>query len=188
MSLLKTEVKAAAVNEVGNRLEDQFESSKVELGEAKGIRAGFDFAARKIEALSNALDADFKAEPSKLSEEEYRFGKKYYGVVQTHLTELLKSATEQAFRVQGKVAALEQVVKTVGTMLKVEEGKIAAFKSGNLVEEGMGLPGSAPGDASILPLRRPEGTHPGNPLAALRARGNEPEPTKLPKSGRRKKE
>lgn len=199
MTLLKSELKASAVHEIGVKIEDMLEASKQEFSEAKGIRAGFDFGTRRLEQLSVVIDNDFKADPPKLTEEEYRTTKKVIGQCIALLHEEVKKASEQAFRMQGKVAALDQVVKSTSTMLKIEEGKIEAFKSGNLVVEGEGLPGAAPGDAAVLPIRRKEGEHPGNPIAAFRARETEgvaappaPPPAEEPKprrrwGGRRKK-
>lgn len=183
--MLMEEIKAVAVNDVGNKLEDRFEASKLELSEAKGIRNGFDFAARKLEQLTLALDAGFKENPPKIPEEEYRIAKKYVGQTYTMMVDLGKSAFEQICRMQGKVAALEQAVKLVETMLKVEEAKVKAIKDGVLVDERDGLPGPAPGDATVSPISRKEGQHPGNPLAAMKARALEapeasPEPAAPP--------
>lgn len=186
MSLEKSEVKASTINEVGNKLEDKLEAAKAEMSEAKGIRAGFDFVLRRMEQLTLALDGDVKVDPPKVTEEEYKVAKKYLSIVSQHLQEMIKNATDQVLRMQGKVAALDQTVQLVGGMLKVEEGKVAAIRSGALVSEDSGqLPGPSPSDAPVLPLRQP-GTHPGNPIAALHARGLEP-PQPPKKRGRRKK-
>jgi hypothetical protein len=191
MTLMKAEVKAAAVHDVGIKLEDKLEAAKSEMSEAKGIRAGFDFAVRRMEQMTTTLDAEVKAEPPKLSEDEYKIAKKYLAKVTDALKGLVQGATETFLRAQGKVIALDQVVKTLSDLHKAEEGKVEALKSGAMVEEDSGkLPGGAPGDATVLPLHRTPGTYPGNPLAALRARDaappTPPEPPK--KRGRKKKE
>lgn len=189
MSLEKSEFKAAVINEVGNKLEDQFEFAKTAYAEAKGIRAGVELSFRHLEGMSTKLDTAFK--DNAISEEEYKIAKKHFAEALKLFQSLLKTAGDQICNTQGRIAAMEHAVKLVGGMLKAEEGKITAFREGNLVEEGKGIPGSAPGDAEVVPLHRPEGQHPGNPIAGFHAR-KEPTPPAPPapkKRGRpRKKE
>lgn len=187
MSIEKTALRAGVISEVGNKLEDQFEAAKGEFREAKGIHAGVDVLARRIEGYSKGLDAGVAEDPPKLPREEYEIAKKHVAVLHQMAVEMSRSTMEGAYRAQGKVAAMEQTVKLTKNLLDHEETKLKAFRDGSLVEEDSGLlPGAVPGQAEVVSIRgRQEGQHPGNPVAMFRARDAEQQ--SLKKRGRRKK-
>jgi len=83
------------------------------------------------------------------------------------------TSTEQYLRARGRFSALENTVKWTKNLPPTQpQAQADAMRRGDLVEEDSGkLPGAAPGDAAVIPLRRMEGTHPGNPLEVLRGRG-----------------
>jgi hypothetical protein len=181
MGLEKTEVKMAAVHEVGMKLDDFLEAAKREVAETNGAQTMARIVGQRLMERSKALDVAFQAAGNTLEKETYDALKKVWSEALTVAGTLAKSSEEQFYRCQGKVSALEASVKMTKAMHDASLGKLRAIAEGSLVLEESGqLPGQAPGDAAVIPMRREVGTHPGNPLAALHARGTEPKPSEEP--------
>jgi hypothetical protein len=180
MSLEKTEVRLATTQEVGEKLEDLLEGAKREVAECNGAKTAATMVASRLEERSRNLDTSFQAEGSQIQKEIYDASKKVWAEAMQVARQISSSSTEQYLRCQGKVAALESTVRVVKGLHDTTQAKLTAvqqaLKQGTLVVEDSGqLPGQVPGDAPVIPMRRVEGTHPGNPLAALRARADSPQ-------------
>lgn len=176
MGLEKSEVRLAALHEMGVRLDDLLDAAKREVAEANGAKTAAAVIAQRLAEKTQALDRAFIDGQLSITKETYDGLKRAWADATRIASEVALSSGEQFFRCQGKVSALEASVKVTKGLHDATQAKVDAVKRGDLVAEDSGqLPGPVPGDAKVLPIRRQEGVHPGNPIAALRARGEGPE-------------
>ncbi len=169
------EVKAKTLHDIGVRVDDFLEGAKRELAECNGAKTAGEHIARRLAEMSKALDVEMAASEGKLEKEAYDLQKKVWAEALAIVQQVAYTSNEQYLRCQGKISALENTVKWTKNLHDAASAQADAMRRGDLVEEDSGkLPGAAPGDAAVIPLRRMEGTHPGNPLEVLRGRGEGP--------------
>lgn len=170
MSALKSEVKAALAFELGSAYEDMLEAAKHELQRSGGQKSGLLTGRTKLEEHMKIIDRD--VDSGQLTLDEAGKCKKYMVQGLNILQNLAMQAEVQAYLSQGKVQALEGVVKSTKKVYDSEQTKaknLAEYEAAvaattaatsSTVEEDS--------DATPTPPRRPVGAHPGRSVAQVR--------------------
>lgn len=185
MSLMKSEIKASTTFDIGERIDEKLEAARGMVHYATGGAAGLRQGSKLLEGLFEHVKKDIEAglldktegEPLKVAEHVNRYIKRCMGVLEN----LATAADINVVRNQGKVEALEVVVKELKRNYDDETQRAAAQRASE-------------GSADVLPIRgRADGVHPGMSLADRRkaeeaGENAPPEPAvKLPPTSKKKK-
>jgi len=147
---MKSEVKAATLQGVGQRMELLREAARIEVAQWQGAKQALHELARKLEAHLGLVDRD--AGEGKIDDAERAAAKRYVDQCGGITRNLAVAAEIQVFQAQGKVLALERALLDVRQAYEQTKAKAEAVAA----SEASG------------PASRPTGEHPGDPLEERR--------------------
>lgn len=155
--MFPSEIKMLMAQDIGCKMDDMLEGAKKEVATYDGSKQALGYAHSKVSEHLKYIDKD--VEEGKLDLEQAALVKKYFMQALGILQNLCTAADVQRITAQGKVAAFEASVKTMKTAHDIEKARLEASKAP--VPEGAE-------DMLAAARSRPDGVHPGDPLAARR--------------------
>lgn len=159
---LKHEIKALTYYEVGMKMDDLLEGVKSDLARYDGAKQALVHGKQKVEELTVHVDKDMKEEL--MTPEQASLVKKYILRAVNILMNLGIQSEVQHYQTQGKVIAMEKVVKVTKDFYDAEKVKQEASE----LAEKEALLGGVEEDPR-RPVAREMGTHPGNAIADRKA-------------------
>lgn len=165
MSKLKHEIKAAALHEMGMKLEDVLDAAKMELAKFRGVQEANKELMQKVEDLCTHVDNDLKAGVFDIATAGHV--KKYILRAVEVVRNLGIQAEISAYTAQGRIQGTQKTIALTKAMFDAERASIVAMEK---VEKAI-----ADGE-DLRPHERVSGVHPGNPLAD-RVRKSDPTPS-----------
>lgn len=164
MSILKSEVKIGTANEIGASLEDFLVETRKEVNRHEGAKRALAEAVGKVGALQQTLKLEI--DEGKLTLEGITSVdvleatiRKYIGRAQNILESLTLVEVNSIIAASGMAAAYKKSMDLVQKVRDQEVRVKAALEAAEKMEED-----------TLVRCARADGTHPGNPLAALRGR------------------
>jgi hypothetical protein len=164
MSKLKHEIKAAALHEMGMKLEDVLEAAKMELAKFRGVQEANKELMQKVEDLCAHVDNDLKSGVFDITTAGHV--KKYILRAVEVVRNLGIQAEVNAYTSQGRIQGTQKTIALTKAMFDTERASVAAMDA---AEKAL-----ATGE-ELRPHERVAGVHPGNPLAD-RVRKSDPTP------------
>lgn len=164
MSKLKHEIKAAALHEMGMKLEDVLDAAKMELAKFRGVQEANKELMQKVEDLCAHVDNDLKAGVFDIATAGHV--KKYILRAVEVVRNLGIQAEISSYTAQGRIQGTQKTIAMTKAMFDAERAAVVAIET---VEKAV-----AAGE-EIRPHERVPGVHPGNPLAD-RVRKSDPTP------------
>ena len=143
----KSEVKAATLHGVGQRMEVLHEAARIEVAQWQGAKQALHELTRKLEAHLGVVDRD--AAEGKIDDEARAVAKRYVDQCRGIARNLAVAAEVQVFQAQGKVLAFDRALLDVRQAFDQTQAKAAAPETPAPREAG-----EHPGDA--LEERREE--------------------------------
>lgn len=136
MSLEKTKLRSAAMNEVGNRLDDVLEATKSEMHRAEGGMATATKALERSLQLTTLVDKDL--DDGLIDIEGAKLAKGYLARVQSAMKSLVLEEEKRRNVAQGMVMGLDRAVKETKTMLDREDAKIVVPETVPVAQRSVG--------------------------------------------------
>lgn len=140
---------------LGAQIDDLLEGAQKEYQQHEGAKLALRNAKRKVEEHQKYVDKD--VEEGKLTDEQRIVVKKYVAHCAAIVDNLGIQAEVQTFQLSGKIQGLESSIKVIKQMYDTEKNKAEALE--------LGPASLGPNFSTIDVVRRPEGSHPGNPIA-----------------------
>ena len=159
MTSLKADIKAGAVYELGEKLEDLLERSRTDFQKLDGARQALTQAADKIEVHARNIDRDL--DERKIADlEQAKDQKKRIFECHAIVKSLIAAAEVNSHVARGKIEALATVVKTTKVqhdLLRSKAEELRKLEAEDSKETG-----------TETPTRRVVGQHPGPTLKTQR--------------------
>lgn len=159
MSLLKSEAKLSAVNELGCRLDDVLEKATQDLYRAEGALAALKQASTSMENLLKILDKELNEKEVDL--ESCSTIKSYVNRAYITVNNLVSAADNNRQAQAGKIQGFEQAVAVAKKFKDEELNKLQSMQ--RAIEENMKRE-----TETDVEIRRTPGTRPGPPIKMRR--------------------
>lgn len=145
--------RVAGSHAVGSRVDDLLELYEKELHNLDAMKLAFGMAGQALENYRQAMVSDLAQAKIPIKEGEY--GKTYVNRCIDIVRQLHNDAEIRRLKAQGSVEALQRAVADIKSVYDVERDKLAQQQKFE-------------NDPDPIPLTRPVGANPGNPIQAIK--------------------
>ena len=161
MTIEKSKLKMAVLNEIGGEFDDSLEVAEQDIYRWEGAKTSLKGAKMAVERLLSHVRDDVKGQ--KITEEGAEAAQKYIRRAAGVIENLQAKAEVHEQRSHGRVEALRTAVKVIKKKYDAEEAKAEAQENfEEISDDDVEPPKPGPADS------RPVGTRPPNKIAALK--------------------